>query len=277
MFSKLFYFIISNTLLTLSSGQYYNEPLVKTALNISQAAYCLTPTSTWDCKTCSQDNIYEGGLFEDGEQILFGYNTKFDAVFVGFRGSSNIQNWVDNLQVSHITPYSDTNIKVEKGFYHLYMELQNDILQKINELTIKYHTNNLLITGHSLGAALSTLCVFDLTYVMHSRYTPIVITFGSPRVGNTEFVNQFMKFGFYANRITHWRDVVPHVPQELLDYQHIPQEIWYSENNDEYTICNDYDGDESESCSNTCAPLHCTSIDDHLNYLHIQMGADGDC
>ena len=141
MLSSLFY-LIATTLFSLSSSQYYNEHFVKSALNISQSTYCLTSTSKWNCNTCSSDNIYDGGLFEDGEQVLFGYNTHYNAVFVGFRGSSNIRNWIDNLQVSHISPYENTAIKVEKGFYKLYMELQPDILQKIDELTIKYHTSN---------------------------------------------------------------------------------------------------------------------------------------
>ena len=38
----------------------------------------------------------------------------------------------------------------------------------------------------------------------------------------------------------------------------------------------DEDG-EDPSCSDSCGPLHCTSVDDHLNYLNISLGTDGDC
>ena len=256
----------------------YNENLTKTALNISQSAYCMNfITPEWNCKTCDNDNIYEGSLLINGEQIIFGYNTKYNVIFTGFRGSSNIKNWIDNFHFKLIYPYSNnTEIGIENGFYNLYDSLKNEIYNKLNELSIKYKTKDLLITGHSSGGAIATTMTFDILYDTNYNMN-YLITFGSPRVGNEEFVKQFNKYNIYSNRITHYYDMVPHVPPEKINYLHISQEIWYNEDNTNYIICNDTNNIEDNKCSDSCAPFKCISTSDHLNYLNISMGGDGIC
>ncbi len=83
-------------------------------------------------------------------------------------------------------------------------------------------------------------------------------------------------FKITSYRITHYYDIVPHVPEEFFNYKHISEEIWYSENNMDYLICQD-ENKEDSNCSNSCSPLKCTSFDDHLNYMNISMGNDGLC
>ena len=109
-------------LFTLIQG-YYDEDIVKTCLNISQSAYCMSKLDNWVCTTCTNENIYETKVIEESELVIIGYNKVYKSIFVGFRGSSNIQNWLDNLQVSHISPYDDNLISVEKGFYKIYNSL----------------------------------------------------------------------------------------------------------------------------------------------------------
>jgi hypothetical protein len=69
-------------------------------------------------------------------------------------------------------------------------------------------------------------------------------------------------------RITHWRDVVPHVPFTWLGYAHEPQEIWYTEDSSAYKECDASDG-EDPTCSGQFSAS--ASIDDHLVYLNISM------
>ena len=255
---------------------YYDEDIVKTALNISQSAYCMSKLDDWVCATCTDTNIYETKIIEDSELVIMGYNKIYDSIFVGFRGSSNIQNWLDNLQVSHISPYDDNLVSVEKGFYKIYNSLQDILYKTIHNLTINYDTNNILITGHSLGGAIASLFTFDIYYNSFPFQVKSLITFGSPRVGNNYFSEYMYSFPFTSYRITHYYDIVPHVPEELLDYKHISQEIWYDEANTNYLLCQD-ENTEDANCSNSCAPFKCTSFNDHLNYLNISMGNDGLC
>jgi predicted lipase len=247
----------------------YDETLSHIAVNLSQAAYCVS--STWTCATCDKNNILEAIVETHGERALLGYNTEYNTMFVSFRGSTNIQNWIDNIQFRQIYPYNNTSIGVEKGFYKAYQNIKPDVFETLDRLTQKYSTKKLLLTGHSLGAAITTLMAYDVM----NMYDLFFFTFGSPRVGNTYFVQQFNMGSSYESmyRVTHYYDIVPHLPQEALGYLHIPYEIWYNEDNTQYKTCNDDTYQEDDECSNSCSPLHCTSTSDHLNYLGIPMGS----
>ena len=271
MFFKLFYIFF---ILILANCQNYDENLVNTAVNISQSSYCLSEENTWDCLTCNDYNIYENHSLINGELAIYGYNKAYNYIFIGFRGSTNLENWITNIHFSMIYPYSN-NIGIEKGFYNLFESMKIEIYNNIKILSKKYNSKKLLITGHSLGGAISTLLNFDVLY-NGLEYKTYLITFGSPRVGNQNFVNEFNKHKSYSFRITHNYDIVPHLPQELLHYNHIQNEIWYNDDNSKYVICNDLYS-EDDSCSNSCAPTHCTSIDDHMYYMNITMGSEGYC
>lgn len=69
----------------------------------------------------------------------------------------------------------------------------------------------LVVTGHSLGAALATLCAAE-----HARAE--LVSFGSPRVGNADFAACFA--GRQARRHVDCCDVIARIPPEPL-YAHV--------------------------------------------------------
>jgi hypothetical protein len=248
------------------------ENILYTSLNLSQAVYC--NTSNWDCLTCSKFNIIETAYEAYGEKTILGYNNKSNTLFASFRGSSNIQNWIDDIQIEHHCIDKAANICVEAGFYKLYEKLYPYIYDEIDKLSKKYKTNNLLLTGHSMGASIGSLFAYNLS---KSIYNITLVTFGSPRVGNYDFVQDFFTQKILSLRITHYYDIVPHLPQYNLNYHHLTNEIWYNENNTDYKICNNINLNEDDTCSNSCYPRSCTSIHDHLYYLNITFGSEGSC
>ena len=86
----------------------------------------------------------------------------------------------------------------------------------------------------------------------------------------------FNDYNIYSKRITHYHDIVPHLPQSFLNYKHISNEVWFNHENSNYQICNDTQ-DEDYLCSDSCAPKYCTSVNDHMYYMNITMGSEGDC
>ena len=78
--------------------------------------------------------------------------------------------------------------------------------------------SSILNTGHSLGAALSTITGLELAL----RYPSIEVhvhNFGSPRLGN-ENLAQFIHSRLASVlRVVHNRDLVPHLPPEV-EYKH---------------------------------------------------------
>jgi hypothetical protein len=80
-----------------------------------------------------------------------------------------------------------------------------------------------VVTGHSLGAALSTLFVME-NASKHSFDITTLCTFASPRVGNKEFALLFDLLPIDSWRIVNTLDIVPKLPPHipvLLDYDHV--------------------------------------------------------
>jgi hypothetical protein len=69
-----------------------------------------------------------------------------------------------------------------------------------------------LFTGHSLGAAMATL--FASLHPPEALYT-----FGSPRVGDTDFIRSLQ--GIQGRRYVDCCDIVPRVPLELMNFAHL--------------------------------------------------------
>ena len=271
-------FYITSTL-SITSAMPYNIDLVTSSLHLTQATYCLDTANknTWTCPTCDKGMKVISVVEEMGGRALVGYNPDYNAIFVSYRGSEDFMNWVDNVQITQTFPYMDMpEVGVEKGFYKVYSYLLPGVLEGIENTAVQYGTSKVMIQGHSLGS-IATLLAFEMARDADSEYDVYsLVTFGSPRIGNQAFVDAFKKQDIDSIRVTHWDDIVPHLPQELLEYEHIPNEVWYNEENSQYMECNDRDK-EDKHCSNSCAPLHCTSKSDHMYYLNVSMGSLGDC
>jgi hypothetical protein len=80
-----------------------------------------------------------------------------------------------------------------------------------------------IVTGHSLGSALTTLFVME-NASKHKFDISTLCTFASPRVGNKEFARLFDLLPIDSWRIVNTLDLVPKLPPHipvLLDYDHV--------------------------------------------------------
>ena len=80
---------------------------------------------------------------------------------------------------------------------------------------------SLLVTGHSLGAAMATLLVSAWANVQASMS---LITFGSPRVGDSSFVATLAKIA--NSRYVDCTDGVTRVPLEVMGYRHVGNPLY---------------------------------------------------
>jgi len=78
-----------------------------------------------------------------------------------------------------------------------------------------HNVQSLYVTGHSLGAAMATIAARRL----NSKVTAL-ITFGSPRVGNKEFVNGMNDLNILHYRVQNNCDDVTKVPPRLMGFRH---------------------------------------------------------
>jgi predicted lipase len=210
-------------------------------------------------------------VIDENTRIIMAHDASLKSHFISIRGSSDINNWISNIETRIIYPYVDNNIGVHNGLYYEYLLYKERLISYVHHLNVN---DSLIITGHSSGSALASFLAYDIVAERLFRYSNIhLYTFGSPRIGNKDFVKSFTSFDIKHYRITYKKDIVPHLPQELLGFVHIPHEIWFSTSS-KYKLCHDIDNKEDDSCSNSCSPFYCTSVNDHLNYLGFAIGSD---
>lgn len=113
--------------------------------------------------------------------------------------------------------------KVHKGFN----DGLNEVWEELHSYVKSIHRDNrkVWITGHSLGAALATLAAY--------RYGDVqgLYTFGSPRVGDKEFKNDFKIRAF---RFENNNDIVCKVPPSGL-YSHVGESRYIGSNGSIYS------------------------------------------
>jgi hypothetical protein len=252
------------------SSSFDNQTITQ-VLSLAASAYCSkSELDQWNCKTCTQ-NVSGVTVIDDSTRLIMAYDASLMSHFISIRGSSDINNWISNLETRIVYPYLDKNIGVHNGLYYEYLLYKERIISYVQGLN---DNDLLIITGHSAGGALASFLAYDL--VTEDRFLSsniILYTFGSPRFGNKEFVKSFTSFDIAYTRITYKKDIVPHLPEELFGFVHIPHEIWFNSSS-MYKLCDDIDNKEDDSCSNSCSPFFCTSVNDHLNYLGYAIGSD---
>ncbi|WP_371195658.1 lipase family protein [Glaciecola sp. SC05] len=78
----------------------------------------------------------------------------------------------------------ETQGMIHSGFYFAYQEIRLEVEQTL--LKSPYCNKPLYITGHSLGGALATVAT---KFIYHKGGLSACYTFGSPRVGNDDWIN----------------------------------------------------------------------------------------
>jgi len=234
--------------------------IVKRNLQFAAASYCdVNQLVDWNCKHCDPE-IHVRAVIPDESTIIVARDPAQNATVFAFRGSVNVENWISNLEFDVIAPYDDPEIKVHRGLYHEYLRYKKEITPYL------VPGDQIVIAGHSSGGAMSMFFAYDI----YRDYDVAVYTFGKPRIGNAKFAESASEIRHF--RITHAHDIVPHIPEELLGYRHTGTEVWnYDDTPSNYKVCDS--GKEDDACSNSCSPIHCTSISDHLFYLGMAIGS----
>ena len=118
------------------------------------------------------------------------------------------------------------NIKVHRGFQLQYIAVRQAIRDYLKAKCYSYGPQEILVTGHSLGGALATLCGLDLTLNPVKNQPPIkVIPIGSPRVGNDQFAILFDQNVDHCFRLKVAWDPVPCIPPPILGFKHVGIEV----------------------------------------------------
>jgi predicted lipase len=125
--------------------------------------------------------------------------------FITFRGTTSLDDWKHDADTRTVNPQD--NIRIHKGFYDQYMSVKNKIYRAIRNI----RTDNIYISGHSLGGALAYVCAVDI-HLATKNPNINVLTIGSPRPGNKDFANYFNKNIKHSVRYKNKGDIITKMP-----------------------------------------------------------------
>ncbi|KAI5918924.1 lipase [Camillea tinctor] len=247
------------------------------------AAYCNSESEVNTTVTCSSDACPE--VEAAGATIVATYSgdatdiqgfTAVDdinqLIVTSIKGSSSIRNWITDLLFWKDDCDLVDGCRVHAGFLKAWSEIQQDVLAALASAVAANPSYKLIFTGHSLGAAVSTL---GAAYARKAGYPADIYNYGSPRVGNQAFVTYVTQQTGAEYRVTHLDDPVPRLPPISFSYFHTSPEYWLSGGAfnastyapDEITICAGY---ANTSCNGGSKGL---DTDAHSYYF----GAIGAC
>jgi len=175
-------------------------------------------------------------------QVAIAFDEFERLLYIAFRGSEKRRDWYTNLEfdadrpefIAEVVrgeiisnqeksyPYEDksaSGVEMHSGFARAYLSVRDRLFELLNERS----PAQLILTGHSLGGALATLCASDVRHHF-SELNLEIYTFGSPRVGNRNFSQLFNQRIRASYRFVYGMDIVPALPRPWQGYQHVDEE-----------------------------------------------------
>lgn len=234
------------------------DPCKKSGLAIVPGTYrpvygdYISPNSTYAYVVKLSNK--QGGLFSSFRSDNPYYPFQ-GACVIAFRGSLNFFNTIMNVDFPPTlmgSKYNCPNCLVHHGFFRAWQSMEAPLVSTLKE--IDCGSSPLIITGHSLGAAMATFATWTLTQV-HGFDLSMFYSFESPRVGDPAF-HHYFNSKIVANkpafRFTYYNDAVPHLPPADTGFEHVNCEIYYDEQGN-YKVCHD---EEDPTCSMSWNALH---------------------
>ena len=151
-----------------------------------------------------------GNISKINIKIPVGYIAKNGTdVFIIFRGTLTATEWINNLNTKLCNYFIKNYGSVHEGFLNSYINMREDITDTLKSIS---GYENIYIAGHSLGGAFATLAMPDLE-INEKRHVAAIYTYGSPRIGDSIFVQNFNKsYGKYSFRIANTSDFITSIP-----------------------------------------------------------------
>jgi len=252
----------------------FSPNLSYTTLYLSYSAYCTESlVQSWTCTYCTANSSATSGfhlyeIFSNSAENVFGYVGYIGTtVYVVFRGTSTDLNWLEDVDALLVGFLNLAGVKVHQGFWDDYSVVQSTVTTAVLNLIPAIGATGVVFTGHSLGGALAELAAFDIG--PQTGKTVQLYTFGSPRVGNPAYATTLPSVVPTSWRITNQADIVIHLPQIDLGFQHPTQEVWYSTST-KYQICSATNGEDNSCSDGVLLPI---STSEHTHYLNIALNS----
>lgn len=128
-----------------------------------------------------------------------------------FRGTK-LENWQNIRTDLEAIPRGWKAFPSQPDVHLGFIVAWNRIAAGIRDLVKRLAPKRIIVVGHSLGAAIATLCATELAYIYHDVHVS-AITFGCPRIGGRAFKNLYDALSIDTIRVVHGYDAVPCLPR----------------------------------------------------------------
>lgn len=153
-------------------------------------------------------------------------------IVVVFRGSVSPMNFLTDF-AGLLVAWNDSSVEapagtqIHMGFQHAWGTVSATVMAAVKEEASKYPDYNIVVTGHSLGGALSSIASLVIQSSLPNRVVR-VYTYGAPRVGNATFArwHNTVIEAKRNTRVVHSYDGVPTMALELVGFAHHGTEHW---------------------------------------------------
>jgi len=199
-------------------------------------------------------------------------------IAISFKGTqrTSLKNWIENLKlVRSAREMSCAGCAVHSGFVELWDSVSAPLVADVRRLLEAHPRARIVITGHSMGGAVAVVAAYVLQHDFAIPVSGPVFTYGGPRVGNAAFAAQFAPGASSWSsasptvwRLTHNRDPIPHLPLEVMGFEHVGSEVFYDEGWGTHRLCGGFG--ESAKCANSIWLWE--SVEDHINYFAEEVG-----
>lgn len=192
--------------------------LAKYFLKYAGYAYCETRQQQDNICCPDVKNEWELIAAEDFEDEKYNFailkSETYQKVILGFPGTRTKIQLMNEMFNSGPQIYEGDQ-KVVSFFYDLHKKIKPKVYEHLKPLFEKYPTYQYIYVGHSLGGAEAALFAYDSVLsetIKKTEDSPILITYGMPRVGNDVFANNFMTKVTQIYRIVRQGDLVVSIP-----------------------------------------------------------------
>lgn len=157
------------------------------------------------------------------------YTLEFEHELVfAIRGSQSLSDFIDDAYcwMDNFQDVDAEGVRVHAGFLKQYIAMRSSMISAVFRMIWKKQNKKIVFTGHSLGGALATLCGASVKNQLPDLHVS-VYTFGSPRVGNTQFSKVFDAVDVSV-RCVNGSDVVTNIPYAFSfwnSYTHVKGEV----------------------------------------------------
>lgn len=186
-----------------------DDTRLRTATRLISTAYATLP---------KEDRLDDGvwSIYDKATDTSVGVAADAaDDTYVFFPGSTTLKDWAVNVNIlSDNIPAdwgcgSSAPLRVHRGYLRAFQAVA-DRLFHIVQARMHRVGGRLILCGHSLGGALATLAgLYFACKMPEVRPYITVITFGSPQVGDGNFVKFFDRIVPYSVRVVNPMDPIP--------------------------------------------------------------------